>query len=1458
MAATSTLSAPVLDRASHALLDPAIMVENKVCPGCKKTVVTEDGSVVVAFGQSLFHVDCFKCAKCNNQVTADTNLLLLSDGSPVCADCSYCCNVCGQPILDEAIMTGDDAYHAHCFNCKVCKKRIDELVFAKTSQGIYCMDCHNERVARSRRHQQRREKEKARERAAGEASSVKARENVVREGSQDASRNSREGSLKSRSGSIRSKNRPGTSDSVDQASTGSRVELRRDSASSLGERSLKVKSPPQIHQSISLPASSAAASAPATTAPPPIRSKRYSTMLSTSASSPPESTSGDTITSTDHARSATLPVSRADTLTVPSDNKTLQKRKSFNDRPLNVLLKETTNEPVQNDNANGLLIPNGGTSRKDKRRSINPTFTLSYNGLQEPSQSPTATSFVRSQTPPVQDRLQSPRQDYFPISNALSPPPFTDSPKLNVNPLSQLSPQTDETNRLYGRTRSASSATYDPSRGMDQNAALRPRPSVTLDRVPARSSSRIDLSSPQRQPAGYTPASSPDGGRTTPQYSEGRISPSTLNIPNGVLRTQKSFDDRYRPSTSSLRNSGSTIELAPGSGNSSRPTSPAHRADVPHGIESGTDTEAEGEDTRRTHNGRYNDDRPPAPPPKEGKAGKRPPDLKLNTVVDNKDDASDAGQLDSEVSSEVSHESSPVEQTSRSTFIAPALPPIRFSLGAADFSDLLKSVGGPQSLKSLAEAKEDPSTTLSAGTTSTAASKTSNDVTPVKRRDLTNSRDPDITIRRERSSSRSQSPSPLSSNSSNGHSATLPRAAGDSVKRSLDGYGDRTSRTSLDIPYSRQRSYSASRSDQSPRPSLDSRLTHQREMTEPTLSNILPSTRVTLTPAENNPSALSRPDSADLIRRRLQEAVNDASARGSEHVKLNMEFVNAILMLVDHRSQEFNDMKRRLDGMKRASQQYMDGLTVAQTEYDRELRARRDAEAEVTRLRILLSGQAARLTAISGDSRRQEAQRALSRELSDSLSILEKDLSKLKVERDMTLAEVEELSATKSNSTIADEGGDTTMKIGRSLSMRFDNIKNQYEHELLPLTQKRENLFREIEELKASRNAFLEETTMLNARNEELAQLNAQYARRMEASGMDPSHIPERLSEDKNELKSQLTSSTTSSTVALTEESADSKFIRTTKPDVQEQHTPQSRPKFIKWPGKAAKELFWPDANKQKPRAEHAFLQVSVLRVARCDHCGDKMWGSQLRCSNCSIAVHTRCVHQVHLACSQQANGQRDEAPSVTINAPGPSLFGRDLTEQVKADWKDEQNFVPVIVEKCIDAVDLLGLEYEGIYRKTGGSRLSKLITQLFESGDYASFDLRDTDRFNDICSITSVLKTYFRSLPNPLLTFELHENFISAANVKDPAVKLTMISELVQELPREHYHTLRSLMLHLHRVCQRSETNLMHARNLGVVFGPTLMRSRDPNAEFSDMAGKALSIECLVEHAPTVFSPPS
>lgn len=623
-------------------------------------------------------------------------------------------------------------------------------------------------------------------------------------------------------------------------------------------------------------------------------------------------------------------------------------------------------------------------------------------------------------------------------------------------------------------------------------------------------------------------------------------------------------------------------------------------------------------------------------------------------------------------------------------------------------------------------------------------------------------------------------------------------------------------------------------------------------------------THIKVTAPDNGPEPL-RTSLSDSLMRQLQDIVTYAADEGSPHVVLELDLAQTLLKLLAEEKDAYNDLKRKFDGMRRASQRYEDGLTVAQTEYDRELKGRRDAEAEVTRLRVLLSGQAVRLSAISADTKRQEAQKQLSEELSKNLSDLGRSVSKLKVDRDLVLAEVEQLSASKSSPAVDNEDGAGSFT--RALSMRFDNIKNQYQHELLPLTEQREALMREITELKASREAFLEETTVLNARNEELAQLNAQYVRRLEAVGLDSSAARNDTSSqegsdmthDRYRQIQDLSSSVTSSTVAFTEESAESKFIKVSKPDVMEMPGPQTKAgKFIKWPGhKTPKEnlpmVSWPEPFKPKGGKEHAFQQISVLRVARCDHCGDKMWGSQYRCTGCNFAVHIRCLPHVQSTCSQQGVNSRDE-PSRPLAPLPPSMFGRDLTEQVRAEARDEPRPIPILVEKCIEAVDALALDLEGIYRKTGGSSQVKMITQLFERQEYRTFDLCDTERFNDICSVTSVLKTYLRSLPDPLMTYALHAKFTSAANIRDPEAKSKALLESVNELPKEHYYTTRALMLHLHRVSLHADVNRMNARNLGVVFGPTLMRSRDFVNEFGDMAGSTLCMEWLIENAPSVF----
>ena len=51
-------------------------------------------------------------------------------------------------------------------------------------------------------------------------------------------------------------------------------------------------------------------------------------------------------------------------------------------------------------------------------------------------------------------------------------------------------------------------------------------------------------------------------------------------------------------------------------------------------------------------------------------------------------------------------------------------------------------------------------------------------------------------------------------------------------------------------------------------------------------------------------------------------------------------------------------------------------------------------------------------------------------------------------------------------------------------------------------------------------------------------------------------------------------------------------------------------------------------------------------------------------------------------------------------------------------------------------------------------------------------------------------------------------------------------IGEKLQELPEENYATLALIISHLRRVADNSNINMMGPKNLGTVFGPTLMRA--------------------------------
>ena len=262
------------------------------------------------------------------------------------------------------------------------------------------------------------------------------------------------------------------------------------------------------------------------------------------------------------------------------------------------------------------------------------------------------------------------------------------------------------------------------------------------------------------------------------------------------------------------------------------------------------------------------------------------------------------------------------------------------------------------------------------------------------------------------------------------------------------------------------------------------------------------------------------------------------------------------------------------------------------------------------------------------------------------------------------------------------------------MSSRLDYTKAQYRRELEPLEEKRERLMHDIAELREARAIFVEETTALNTRNEQLAELNAQIALQIQAAAADGASagVPGldqlaqglgALSQDGASLYGQsdtfnkaapsftrgrktdprerghyspsIGSSTTLNTLTGgNHEGLDEFGTKATKIPKLEMSEPAHQKKF-KWfapghkhGGASTSErppiiLERPDGHQAEKTHAHNLVSANMLRIGRCDQCGDILWGAGLRCTSkfgpqcqspflpntvlpdCHFACHSRC-----------------------------------------------------------------------------------------------------------------------------------------------------------------------------------------------------------------------------------------
>ncbi|PYI02157.1 RhoGAP-domain-containing protein [Aspergillus sclerotiicarbonarius CBS 121057] len=204
---------------------------------------------------------------------------------------------------------------------------------------------------------------------------------------------------------------------------------------------------------------------------------------------------------------------------------------------------------------------------------------------------------------------------------------------------------------------------------------------------------------------------------------------------------------------------------------------------------------------------------------------------------------------------------------------------------------------------------------------------------------------------------------------------------------------------------------------------------------------------------------------------------------------------------------------------------------------------------------------------------------------------------------------------------------------------------------------------------------------------------------------------------------------------------------------------------------------------------------------------------------------------------------------------PSPNLpplkpvFGVSLDDLYTRDG----TAVPMIVYQCFQAIELFGLDMEGIYRLSGSATHISHMKALFDN-DSSQVDFTNPESFyHDVNSVAGLLKQFFRDLPDPLFTSHTYMDFINAARLDDDIQRRDSLHALINNLPDAHYATLRALILHLNKIQEHYTQNRMNAGNIAICFGPTLMGANS-GGNIADAGWQVRVIETILVNTFQIF----
>eukprot|EP00731_Ephydatia_muelleri_P026688 Em0018g788a len=172
----------------------------------------------------------------------------------------------------------------------------------------------------------------------------------------------------------------------------------------------------------------------------------------------------------------------------------------------------------------------------------------------------------------------------------------------------------------------------------------------------------------------------------------------------------------------------------------------------------------------------------------------------------------------------------------------------------------------------------------------------------------------------------------------------------------------------------------------------------------------------------------------------------------------------------------------------------------------------------------------------------------------------------------------------------------------------------------------------------------------------------------------------------------------------------------------------------------------------------------------------------------------------------------------------GGGMFGRSLEETLQVEARLGGSYIPVFVHRCALFIREHGLKEVGIFRLPGQSSRVQALKELYDQGSQNDFS--DTE---EIHSVSSLLKLYFRELPEPLIPYSMYYDFCKATELFESNSEAGMneLKSLLGKLPKANFNVLKYMSRFLYEVQSHSDENKMNCRNLGMVFGHNILKPK-------------------------------